>query len=594
MRQGAGPLLRRNLTVLAVLSIVYLLAALFVRNSYYQLIMTLVPVWALFGVSWNILSGYGGQLSFGHASFFGIGAYTVTLALVYWNLSPWLGIPLGMVLGGLAAILIGLPTFRLRGHYFALSMLAYPLAILYVMQYLGFQEVSMPMHRENGLAFMEFGEQRVYTLLAVLLLVGGVVVSLVIENSRFGLALLAIRQNELAAEAAGINARLWKMRSLVVSGMMGAVAGGFYARVLLVVTPDSVFGMLVSAQAVVVTLFGGVASVWGPVIGAAILVPLAETLQAELGTYLPGIQGVVYGVAIIAVMLLSPDGLYWTVRDRLLRRESPRGVADLGPDVEPVALPPLARRASAHTAGPLLQVEGLSRAFGGLRAVSEVSFSVAEGEILGIIGPNGAGKTTLFNVLNGVLTADEGAARLDGQPMLGRKTYEVCRMGVGRTFQVVRSFPRLPVLDNVIVGAYGAGLSDREAIARAVQALHQVGLHDRSGVSAGQLTNKQLRLMELARALAGNPRLLLLDETLAGLGREECDDVLGVLARLREQGMTICIIEHTMHAMMRLADRFVVLDHGRVLATGLPRVVVEDASVIEAYLGKKWLARRDA
>ena len=594
MRQGAGPHLRRNLTVLAVVSVVYLVVAMFVTNSYYQLILTLVPVWALFGVSWNILSGYGGQLSFGHASFFGIGAYTVTLALVYWNLSPWLGIPLGMVIGGLAAIAIGFPTFRLRGHYFALSMLAYPLAILYVMQYLGFQEVSMPMQRENGFRFMEFSEPRIYTLLAVLLLVGGVVVSLIIENSRFGLALLAIRQNELAAEAAGINARLWKMRSLVVSGMLGAVAGGFYARVLLVVTPDSVFGMLVSAQAVVVTLFGGVASVWGPVIGAAILVPLAETLQAELGTYLPGIQGVVYGIAIIAIMLLSPDGLFWTVRDRLFRREAPRGVSDVGPAAEPAALPPPTRRASAPAAGPLLQVEGLSRAFGGLRAVSEVSFSVAEGEILGIIGPNGAGKTTLFNVLNGVLTADEGAARLDGQAMLGRKTFEVCRMGVGRTFQVVRSFPRLPVLDNVIVGAYGAGLSDREAIAEAVRALHQVGLHDRSGVAAGQLTNKQLRLMELARALAGNPRLLLLDETLAGLGREECDDVLGVLARVRAQGVTICIIEHTMHAMMRLADRFVVLDHGRVLATGLPRVVVEDTSVIEAYLGKKWLARRDA
>jgi branched-chain amino acid transport system permease protein len=352
--------------------------------------------------------------------------------------------------------------------------------------------------------------------------------------------------------------------------------------------------MLVSAQAVVVTLFGGVASVWGPVIGAAILVPLAETLQAELGTYLPGIQGVVYGIAIIAIMLLSPDGLFWTVRDRWFRREAPQPIPDVGPDVEPVPVPPLARRTSAHAAGPLLQVEGLSRAFGGLRAVSEVSFSVAEGEILGIIGPNGAGKTTLFNVLNGVLTADEGTARLDGQPMLGKKTFEVCRMGVGRTFQVVRSFPRLPVLDNVIVGAYGAGLSDREAIAQAVRALHQVGLRDRSGVAAGQLTNKQLRLMELARALAGNPRLLLLDETLAGLGREECDDVLDVLARVRAQGMTICIIEHTMHAMMRLADRFVVLDHGRVLAAGLPRAVVEDTSVIEAYLGKKWLARRDA
>ena len=242
----------------------------------------------------------------------------------------------------------------------------------------------------------------------------------------------------------------------------------------------------------------------------------------------------------------------------------------------------------------MLKVGNLSRAFGGLKAVSEVSFSIADGEILGIIGPNGAGKTTLFNVLNGVLSADEGSAELDGRQMLGKKTFEVCRMGVGRTFQVVRSFPRLPVLDNVVVGSYGAGLSDRDAIGSAVRALHHVGLGEQSGVAAGQLTNKQLRLMELARALAGNPRLLLLDETLAGLGRNECDDVLDVLARLRERGVTICIIEHTMHAMMRLADRFVVLDHGRVLASGPPRAVVEDHSVIEAYLGKKWLARQDA
>jgi branched-chain amino acid transport system permease protein len=415
-----------------------------------------------------------------------------------------------------------------------------------------------------------------------------VTLSLIIENSSFGLALLAIRQNELAAETAGLNARLWKIRALVVSGMIAAAVGGLYARVLLVVTPDSVFGMLVSAQAVVVTLFGGIASVWGPVIGAAILVPLAETLQAELGTYLPGIQGVVYGFAIIAIMLLSPDGLYWTVRDRWFRQRD----SDPLPDLLPLS-PPL-RHAPAQPGLPLLKVERLSRAFGGLRAVSEVSFSIAEREILGVIGPNGAGKTTLFNVLNGVLSRDEGSAELAGQQILGKKPFEVCRMGVGRTFQVVRSFPRLPVLDNVIVGAYGAGLSDRDAIASAVRALHLVGLEKRSGVAASQLTNKQLRLMELARALAGNPRLLLLDETLAGLGREECDEVLDVLARLREQGMTICIIEHTMHAMMRLADRFVVLDHGRVLAAGLPRTVVEDQSVIEAYLGKKWLAHRGA
>jgi ABC-type branched-subunit amino acid transport system ATPase component/ABC-type branched-subunit amino acid transport system permease subunit len=589
MRVGAHTRLRRDALALALVAVVYLIAASQVTNSYYQLILSLVPIWALFGVSWNLLSGYGGQLSFGHASFFGIGAYTVTLALVYLDLTPWLGIPLGALVGAAAGIVIGIPTFRLRGHYFALAMLAYPLAILYVLQYLGFQEVSFPMHREHPLYYLEFSDQRLYTLLAVILLAAGLVVSMLVENSRFGLALMAIRQNELAAEAGGIDSWRWKMRVLVTSGAIAATAGGLYACVLLVLTPDSVFGILVSAQPVVVTLFGGVASIWGPVIGAAILVPLAESLNAELGNIIPGIQGVVYGAAIILIMLASPDGLFWTVRDRWFRRALPEPAPVL-PATTPV------RQVVQHGHGgtELLRVEGLSRSFGGLRAVSEVSFSVAEGEILGIIGPNGAGKTTLFNVLNGVLSADEGVAALDGQSMLGRKVHQVCRMGVGRTFQVVRSFPRLPLLDNVIVGAYGAGLPDHAAVEAAVGALARVGLHRQAGSAAGQLTNKQLRLMELARALAGRPRLLLLDETLAGLGREECDEVLDVLQRLREDGMTIAIIEHTMHAMMRIADRFVVLDHGRVLASGLPRDVVEDRAVIEAYLGSKWLARQNA
>jgi ABC-type branched-subunit amino acid transport system ATPase component/ABC-type branched-subunit amino acid transport system permease subunit len=587
MRQGAGIRLRRDVSALAVIAAAYLGASVFVSNSYYQLILTMVPIWAVFGVSWNILSGYGGQLSFGHASFFGIGAYTVTLALVYWNLTPWVGIPLGMLMGAMAAVLIGTPTFRLRGHYFALSMLAYPLAILYVMQYLGFQEMSLPMHREHPVAYLAFTDPHWYTVAAVVLLIAGTLVCMLVENSRFGLALLAIRQNELAAEAAGLNSRQWKMRALVVSGMIAAAAGGLYACVLLVVTPDSVFGMLVSAQAVVVTLFGGVAAVWGPIIGAAILVPLAESLNAELGNYLPGIQGVVYGAAIIIIMLAAPEGLYWTIRDRWFRRTVP-------PPVPLAAATPAPRVTRAPTAGLLLEVTGLSRSFGGLRAVSEVSFSVAQGEILGIIGPNGAGKTTLFNVLNGVLAADHGRATLGGESMLGRKVHQVCRMGVARTFQVVRSFPRLPLLDNVIVGAYGAGLPDHDAVDAAVAALARVGLQRQAGTLAGQLTNKQLRLMELARGLAGRPRLLLLDETLAGLGRDECDEVLDVLARLRDDGMTVVIIEHTMHAMMRIADRFLVLDHGRVLASGLPREVVENRAVIEAYLGKKWLARQTA
>ena len=587
MRIGTTEKLRRDVTILLSLAIVYLCGSWFVPNSYFQLILTLVPIWATFGVSWNILSGYGGQLSFGHASFFGIGGYVVTLALVYWDLSPWLGIPLSAVMGAVAAVIIGTPTFRLRGHYFALSMLAYPLAILYFMQYLGFQEVSLPMHRENPAAYLEFTDPHFYTIVAVGLLVVAVMACILVENSRFGLALLAIRQNELAAEAAGIDAKTWKMRALIVSGMIAAAAGGLYACVQLVVTPDSVFGMLVSAQPVVMTLFGGVASLWGPVIGAAFLVPLSKLLDAYAGDYLRGIQGVVYGAAVIVIILAAPDGLYWTLRDRLFRPKAPAPIP-----------PPLARADATISGAPsgtaLMSVENLSKSFGGLRAVSNVSFTIGQGEILGIIGPNGAGKTTLFNLLNGVLPADEGTATLAGEPMLGKKVHQVCRMGVGRTFQVVRSFPRLPLIDNVMVGAYGAGLSDREAADEAIRALHRTGLAAQAGVPAGQLTNKQLRLMELARALAGRPRLLLLDETLAGLGREECDDVLDVLHRLRDEGMTVGIIEHTMHAMLRVADRFVVLDHGAVLAAGTPRMVVEDRSVIEAYLGRKWLAKQDA
>ncbi|HEY4253249.1 MAG TPA: branched-chain amino acid ABC transporter ATP-binding protein/permease, partial [Roseomonas sp.] len=406
-----------------------------------------------------------------------------------------------------------------------------------------------------------------------------------------GLALLAIRQNELAAEAAGINARQWKMRALITSGAIAAAAGGLYACVLLVVTPEAVFGMLVSAQALVVALFGGVGTYWGPLIGSAILIPLSETLQAELGEIIPGIQGVVYGAAIILIMLLAPEGLFWSIRDRWWRRRPARAAAATTPAEVAAPREPLPAPSLSAATAPLLEVRGLAKSFGGLRAVDNVSFSVARGSVLGIIGPNGAGKTTMFNVVNGVLRADAGEARVDGQPLVGRPLHEVCRLGVGRTFQVVRSFPRLPLLDNVLVGAYGAGLSDREAVPAAHAAIARTGLSHQIGEMAGALTNKELRLMELARALAGRPRLLLLDETLAGLGHDECDAVLDVLRGLRAEGMTIVIIEHTMHAMLRIADELLVIDRGSVLAQGMPQAVVEDRTVIEAYLGRKWLAR---
>ncbi len=591
---------RRSLIIqycaIAVFAGVYLLIGFGVRNSYYQLMMTLVLVWAVMGLSWNMLSGYSGMISFGHGAFFGVGAYVVTIAFVEFGITPWIGMPIGVVVGVLAGIIIGIPTFRLRGHYFALSMLAYPLAMLYVFEWLGYQEVPLPMKRENPLLYAQFGDQRAYMALALALTVICMIVSLHVERSRFGRSLLAIKQNEPAAEAAGINALRWKMIAMMVSAAMAAAAGGLYAIILLVVTPATVFGVLTSAQALIVTLFGGVGVFWGPVIGASILVPLAETLQAELGNIIPGIQGVVYGVAIIVIILLAPDGIYWRVRDYIRARRPAaipaRPKAAAAPAPVPAEAAAAAPSQTPRDGKPLMELAGVSRAFGGLKAVDDVTLTVKEGEIHGIIGPNGAGKTTLFNVINGFLAANSGSIRLAGAELSGLRPFEVCARGVGRTFQVVRAFPRMTVLENVIVGAFVGAANRAEADELAFAALARVGLADEQTYAlAGGLTTRQLRLMELARALAPRPHVLLLDETLAGLGHDELEDVLRIIRQVNREGVTIVIIEHTMQAMVKLADHFSVLDHGKLIASGHPSEVVRMPAVIEAYLGRKWVDR---
>jgi len=589
----------RSLLPIIVFTALYAVVSLSVTNSYYQLVMTLVPVWAIFGLSWNLLSGYTGLISFGHAAFFGVGAYAVVLGQIHFDLSPWIMIPIAAILGGIAGLLIGFPTFRLQGHYFALAMLAYPLAILYVFEWLGLQEVTLPIKRDNPIAYMQFADHRLYTLLALAMMLATILLTRAIERSRFGMALLAIKQNEAAAEAAGINTLAWKLRAVTVSGAIAGAVGGFYAVVLLVVTPQSVFGMLVSAQALTVAMFGGVGTVWGPVIGSVILIPLAETLNAEAGSRFPGIQGVIYGLAIICVILLAPEGLFWKVRDFLRKRPAPPvATTPSGPDILAAAAPsaPMPSRSerSPGTGDVVLEVRNLSRSFGGLKAVQDVSFKLRRNEILGIIGPNGAGKTTLFNLLNGFLRPGTGEILLDGREMSGRKPHELCEAGIGRTFQIMRPFLRMSISDNVVVGAYVRARTDAEARQLATDAISRVGLSEIADRIAGELTTKELRLMELARALAGQPRILLLDETLAGLGHDEANEVVAVIQRLARDGMTIAIIEHTMQAMVRLVDSFLVLDHGAVLVEGLPEAVTRDPRVIEAYLGRKWSAHAAA
>jgi branched-chain amino acid transport system permease protein len=451
----------RSLAAIAAFAAAYLALGLLIQNQYYQLMLTLVLVWAIMGVSWNVLSGYSGLVSFGHASFFGLGAYTVALLFVHFDITPWIGVPVGMLAGALAGVIIGYPTFRLRGVYFALAMLAYPLALLYIFEWLGYQEVPLPMKREAPAAYMQFSDYRAYVAIALAMLVAALLVSLWIERSRFGLSLTAIKQNEWAAEASGINALAWKMKAIMLSGAIAGAAGGFYAVVLLVVTPLTVFGILTSAQALIVTLFGGVATMWGPVVGAIILIPLAEILQAELGDRIPGINGVVFGAAIVLVILAAPEGIVPKLRDAAARRR-PAGAARA--PVAELAAAAAARRSSGEV---LLRVSGLSKSFGGLRAVQEVSFEVRKGEVFGIIGPNGAGKTTLFNLLNGFIRPDAGEILFQSRPLARLKPSAICALGVGRTFQVMRPFPRMSVLDNVVVGAFVAEPDDRRALAAA-------------------------------------------------------------------------------------------------------------------------------
>ena len=405
-----------------------------------------------------------------------------------------------------------------------------------------------------------------YVILAAT--VFALILSRLLLRSRMGYFWLAIREDEQAARAAGIDTFRYKMYAVMISAAVTSFAGVFYAFFYNNLFPEQVFNISRSIEMILGPIIGGVGTLFGPILGAFLLTGLAESVTSALAAFgvdLPGAKQIFYGLCLLLVVVALPEGIW----------------------------PWLARRLGVGGAQPmsaLLSLDRVSKRFRGLLAVDAVSFDVPDGVIFAVIGPNGAGKTTLFNMIAGAMAPDDGSIAFAGQAINGLTSDAVCRRGIARTFQLVRPFPALSVEDNVIVGALLHHRDVGAARERALGVLRRLDLFDKRNQIASTLTLPDRKRLEVARALATEPKLLLLDEVMAGLRPTETDRMVATLREInRESGLTILLIEHVMRAVMALAARVLVLDHGVAIAAGAPEDVVRDPAVVRSYLGAEAL-----
>ena len=578
-----GRLAQNNRPLVAIVIAGATLAALpwFHPPPFYESFLYLVLHWIVLATSWNILSGYSGYFSFGHGAFFGAGMYTTAFLASRFELPFLWTLPCAALVAALLGLALGAVVFRvrrLRGELFALVTLAVTFVVGTIVSNTpidggpGVYLSAVPVPALGPSAASSF------YLLALALAVITLVAARWVYAAKLGTGLFAIRDDEDVAEVMGVPTFGFKMAAFGLSCALAGVAGGIHALFVSYVTAGETFSIVVPLTVVLMSVLGGTRHWAGPAVGAAIITSLLYAFTA--GDH--AVAGkAVFGALLIAVILFVPDGVLGALA---LRRRSSEAVAPAARRaIEPAA--PITR---GEGRPPLLVVRDVYKSFAGVQALAGVSLEIRSGEILALLGPNGSGKSTLINVISGHYRKDAGTIEFGGHDLADQSPHRIMRAGIARTYQIPRPFAHLSVLENVALPVmFGAAAQERAAAEReAARWLQFTGLTGKADALPESLNLHQRKFLELARALASRPRLVMLDEVLSGLTPGEIHEAVEVIRAIRDAGTTILFVEHVMRAVMALADRVVVLDHGAVIAEGAPSDVMEQSHVVTAFLGR--------